>query len=104
MYSFEALLRRCPDTCLHLRLCLDFCLHRKRVGKGYAFVNSYCWQGCTRNEKAKAFSYVTSLDGGLCYDSASLSSKQVSQLLCVSDDPGSNEPWPNPMILGELVF
>jgi len=59
MYSFEALLRRCPDTCLHLRLCLDFCLHRKRVGKGYAFVNSYCWQGCSRNEKAKALSYVT---------------------------------------------
>ena len=37
-------------------------------GGGYAFVISYCWQGCTRNEKAKAFSFVTSLDGGLCTD------------------------------------
>jgi len=23
--------RRCPDSCLHLRLCPDFCLHRRRV-------------------------------------------------------------------------
>ena len=67
MHPLEALLRRCPASCLHLRLCPDFCLHRRRVG-GYAFVISYCWQGCTRNEKAKAFSFVTSLDGGLCTD------------------------------------
>jgi len=59
-------------------------------------------QLCNEFGRWTLYRYLTS--NLSCYDSASPSSKQVSHLLCVSDESGSNGPWPNPMILGELAF
>ena len=99
LFASEALPRFLPasQACGGVRFCNFLLLagvHAQRKSKSIQFCNEFGWWTLYRH-------LTSNLS---CYDSVSPSSKHVSHLLCVSDEPGSNGPWPNPMIQGELVF